>query len=190
MSILLLTERLVLREFTMSDLDALVHLDSDPEVMHFITNGVPTSREEMRDDVLPTFLNYHRKTPGFGFWAAELIQSGKFIGWFHLRPDPGASPAEPELGYRLSRQYWGIGLASEGSRALISHAFGFPYIERVTANTMAIHGASRKVLENSGMGLVRTFHAQWPVHIPGDEHGDVEYAITRARWLALKERSL
>lgn len=189
MSILLRTERLVLREFTMADLDVLVKLDSDPQVMHFITNGVPTSREEMRDDVLPTFLNYHQKTPRFGFWAAELIETGAFTGWFHLRPEPGASPTEPELGYRLSQQYWGFGLASEGSRALIAYAFSFPDIERVIASTMTVHSASRKVMENSGMSLVRTFRAQWPVHIPGDEQGDVEYAITRAQWLALKDAS-
>ena len=38
------------------------------------------------------------------------------------------------------------------------------------------------VMEKAGMGQVRIFHADWPVHIPGDEHGDVEYAITRAEW--------
>ena len=187
MSILLRTERLILREFTMADLDALVELDSDPYVMHFITNGVPTSQEEMRDEVLPAFLDYYRRTPGFGFWAAESTKTGDFLGWFHLRPEPGASPTEPELGYRLARPYWGLGLATEGSRALISHAFGYPDIERVTASTMAVHVASRKVMENSGMSLVRTFVADWPVHIDGDEHGDVQYAITRDQWLALKD---
>lgn len=177
----------MLREFTMADLEVLVELDSDPQVMHFITNGVPTPREEMRDEVLPAFLDYYRHTPGFGFWAAESTKTGDFMGWFHLRPEPGASPTEPELGYRLAQRYWGLGLATEGSRALISHAFSFPHIERVIANTMAVHVASRKVMENSGMRLVRTLQADWPVHIPGDEQGDVQYAITRAQWLALKD---
>ena len=84
MSILLCTERMVLREFTMADLDALVELDSDPQVMHFISNGVPTSREEMRGDVLPSFIAYYRKTPGFGFWAAEAVKTGDFIGLFYV----------------------------------------------------------------------------------------------------------
>ena len=43
---------------------------------------------------------------------------GRFIGWFHLRP-----PDDPELGYRLRRDLWGRGYATEGSRALIDHAF-------------------------------------------------------------------
>ena len=55
---------------------------------------------------------------------------------------------------------------------------------RVYAEAMAVHGASRRVMEKAGLRLVRTFHATWPVRIPGDEHGDVEYAITRAEWAA------
>jgi len=49
---------------------------------------------------------------------------------------------------------------------------------------MVVHVASRRVMEKSGMRLVRSFVADWPVRIPGDEHGDVEYAITRDEWRA------
>jgi RimJ/RimL family protein N-acetyltransferase len=47
---------------------------------------------------------------------------------------------------------------------------------------MAVNTASRRVMEKAGMRLVRTFHQEWPDKIPGDEHGDVEYAITREEW--------
>jgi len=47
---------------------------------------------------------------------------------------------------------------------------------------MAVNTASRRVMEKAGMRFVRTFHADWPVRIPGDEEGDVEYAIDRAQW--------
>jgi len=50
------TERLILRRFTAADLDILVELDADPEVMFHITGGMPTSREETEEDVLPAFL--------------------------------------------------------------------------------------------------------------------------------------
>ena len=58
--------------------------------------------------------------------------------------------------------------------------------DSVVAETVAINVASRRVMEKVGMRLVRTFHAEWPVRIPGDEHGDVEYAITRQEWEALR----
>ena len=47
---------------------------------------------------------------------------------------------------------------------------------------MAVHAASRRVMEKAGLTLVRTFHQPWPYKIPGDEQGDVEYALTRAGW--------
>jgi RimJ/RimL family protein N-acetyltransferase len=50
------------------------------------------------------------------------------------------------------------------------------------AETMVVNTASRRVMEKSGLTLVRTFHQDWPDKIPGDEHGDVEYALTRADW--------
>ncbi|MFF5793844.1 GNAT family N-acetyltransferase [Paeniglutamicibacter sp. NPDC012692] len=101
-----------------------------------------------------------------------------------MSPRDGTPPAEHETGCRLRRGCRGRGLATEGSRALIDHAFGFPTALRVTANAVAAHVASRIVMEKCGMTLVRNFHAEWPVRIDGDEAGDVEYAITRAEWLA------
>jgi RimJ/RimL family protein N-acetyltransferase len=55
-------------------------------------------------------------------------------------------------------------------------------VERVVAETMVVNTASRRVMEKAGLTLVRTFHQEWPDRIPGDEHGDVEYALTRADW--------
>ncbi|HZA85928.1 MAG TPA: GNAT family protein, partial [Acidimicrobiales bacterium] len=55
-------------------------------------------------------------------------------------------------------------------------------VDRVYASTMMVNTASRRVMEKAGLRYVRTFHADWPVKIPGDEEGDVEYAIDRAQW--------
>ena len=49
---------------------------------------------------------------------------------------------------------------------------------------MVVNTASRRVMEKAGLRYVRTFHADWPVEIPGDEEGDVEYAVDRAQWVA------
>jgi RimJ/RimL family protein N-acetyltransferase len=179
--ILLQSERLRLREFTGDDVDLLVDLDSDPDVMHFITGGRATPREEIAGDVLPRWLRYYRESPGLGFWAAE-DGSGRFLGWFHLRPGAGHGPEEPELGYRFKRDAWGQGYATEGSRALIDCAFTTMPIDRVLAETMAVHTASRRVMEKCGMSLRRAFLADWPDRIPGDEFGDVEYVLERHDW--------
>ncbi|HVQ91851.1 MAG TPA: GNAT family N-acetyltransferase [Mycobacteriales bacterium] len=182
MDVLLETERLVLRRFTMADVDNAVELDSDPAVMHYITGGRTTPRAEIETDYLPAWLSYYDRYAGYGFWAAIEKGTGKFLGWFHLRPPAGGPPDEPELGYRLRRVAWGKGYGSEGSRALIHKAFTELGATRVYAETMAVNTASRRVMEKAGLRYVRTFHQEWPYRIEGDEHGDVEYALTRAEW--------
>jgi RimJ/RimL family protein N-acetyltransferase len=180
--VLLETDRLVLRQLTPADVDNLVRLDADPEVMHFITGGLPTSRAEIEGEVLPRWLRYYEESEVLGFWAAEDRVTGEFLGWFHLRPGEGHPSDEPELGYRLVRHAWGRGLATEGSRALIDVAFARTDARRVLAETMAVHAASRRVMEKAGLRLVRAFRADWPYPIPGDEEGDVEYAVERDEW--------
>jgi RimJ/RimL family protein N-acetyltransferase len=182
MDVFLETERLLLRRFTSADVDNLVELDSDPDVMFFINGGRPTPREEIERDVLPRFPRYYRDGGQLGFWAAVEKSSGAFLGWFHFRAGKDGPPDEPELGYRLRKAAWGKGYATEGSRALIDHGFREQRVQRVTAETMVVNVRSRRVMEKCGLTLVRTFHQEWPDRIPGDEHGDVEYALTRADW--------
>jgi RimJ/RimL family protein N-acetyltransferase len=180
-TVLLETERLVLRRFTEADVDHLVELDSDPEVMRFLTGGKPTSREQIRGDVLPRILESYRRG-GFGWWAAIEKASGSFIGWFGLFQRPESPADEVELGYRLRRAAWGKGYATEGSIALIDRSFRELGVERVTAQTMAVNTASRRVMEKAGMTLARTFHQTWDDPIDGTELGEVEYELVRAEW--------
>ena len=178
------TERLLLRQFTPDDAELRMELDSDPRVMRYITGGIPTPRGEIEGDFLPAFLDYYQRFPGYGFWAAIEKTTGEFLGWFHFRPGPDDPQDQPELGYRLRHAAWGKGHATEGSRALIAKGFTEFGVQRVVASTMAVNTASRRVMEKSGMRLVRAFVADWPVSVPGEEHGDVEYAITRDEWEA------
>lgn len=182
MHVFLETERLILRQFTTDDVDLLVELDSDPDVMLRITGGRTTPREEIATDFLPALLSYYSRFAGYGFWAMVEKSTGDFLGWFHFRPGEGHPQDEPELGYRLRKSAWGMGYATEGSVALISKGFTEFGVRRVTAETMVVHAGSRRVMEKAGMRVVRTFHQDWPDHIPGDEQSDVEYAITGEEW--------
>jgi len=187
--IFLETERLLLRRFTGDDVDDLVELDGDPEVMRFINGGRPTPREVIEDDVLPAFLRFYERDTGHGFWAVVERSTGRFVGWFHLRPADGAPPGEVELGYRLRRSAWGKGYATEGSRALIDKAFAELGVQRVVASTMVVNVASRRVMEKAGLRFVRVFHQPWPDYIEGEEEGDVEYALLRSEWAQSRQVS-
>ncbi|MEU5906369.1 GNAT family N-acetyltransferase [Micromonospora sp. NPDC047527] len=181
------TERLRLRRLTRADVDALVELDSDPEVMRFLTGGVATGLATVRDEQLPRLLAQYDRHPGLGRWAALDRATGEFLGWFAL--DPSGDGGEAELGYRLRRATWGRGLATEGSRALVRYAFDVVGVRRVWAETMAVNDRSRRVLAKAGLRHVRTFHLEWDDPIPGTEHGEVEYEVWAQEWAAAQERS-
>lgn len=174
--------RLSLRRFEPGDVPALLALDGDPAVRRFVEDGAPVTREQAR----ATIRQWHRhaaRHPGFGCWGAIERRTGEFVGWFHLFARDDAPSGTCELGYRLVPPAWGRGLATEGTRLLVDHAFRATPTGSVVAETMAIHVASRRVMEKSGMRLVAAFRTSWPVRIAGDEFGDVRYQITRAQWL-------
>lgn len=183
MEVFLETERLILRQFTQADLDNLLELDSDPEVMRWINGGYPTPREVLQEH-LAWYLGYYTRSQSYGFWAVVEKSSGDFLGWFHFRPDPdsGSPTDEPELGYRLRKSAWRKGYATEGSRALIDKGFTELGVRRVVAFADAINTASRRVMEKSGMRLVRTFMAPRPDEINGPATEAVEYALDRTDW--------
>ena len=194
MVVVLVTERLVLRQFTAADVDALLALDGDRRVMRFLDHKT-TSREQIQTEVLPRFLAYYKAYPGFGFWAAQGRGAGDFVGWFGLRPVtptaaaivgwPDVPPGEvsvAELGYRLRASAWGRGYATEGARALVCRAFTELAVTRIVATTMAVNTRSRRVLEKAGLSHLRTVHLDWPDPLPGNEHGDVEYQLHRDDW--------
>ncbi|WP_046499137.1 GNAT family N-acetyltransferase [Streptomyces odonnellii] len=169
------TPRLRLRPLTEDDLDRVVSLENDPGVRRFIDSGRPVSRDTVRYETLPRLL-------GRGFWAAEESASGEWLGWFCLEPESEPGWAVVELGYRLRRTAWGRGFATEGAHALVHKAFTGLGTERITAQTMTVNTASRRVLEKAGLRYVRTFFEEWPETIAGSEHGDVAYALTREEW--------
>ena len=183
MHIILETPRLILRQFTENDVGNLFDLNSDPEVMRYLTGGVPTPRDEIRDQTIPFHLAVYDRLDRLGTWAAEAAATGEFLGWFHFRPGPDADTTNVDLGYRLCRSAWNKGYATEGSSALISMGFTELAVERVFAHTMTVNAASRRVMEKCGLTLVRTTPYEGPFEVEGAEHGEVEYAITKPEWL-------
>ncbi|MEV1047284.1 GNAT family N-acetyltransferase [Streptomyces sp. NPDC049916] len=174
----------MLRPFTDADFPALLALDNDPEVMRYINGGRPVTAGEIRERTLPRLLHDHPCTGTRGFWAAREKTTGAFLGWFELRPLAENDPSVVELGYRLARTAWGRGYASEGARALVRKGFTDLGARRVTATTMAVNTASRRVMEKAGLTFLRAYAEDWPDTIEGSEHGEVEYVLTRERWEA------
>ena len=123
---------------------------------------------------------------GLGSFAAIEKETGQMAGRFSLKPaNSHGLTGGTELGYRLYPAFWGRGLATEGSRALIASAFERLHLDRVVATTMADNIGSWRVLEKCGLRRVRTFHYPDADLMPGAEHGDVVYELTRSDWTML-----
>jgi RimJ/RimL family protein N-acetyltransferase len=159
-----------LRPVSLDDVDLLVALDDDPEVKRYIDGGKPAVRDDVEATVFAAL--GHR-------WLAFDREDRKFIGWFGARP---SGPGDRELGFRLRREAWGRGLATEGARLMVDTSFGDLGANRVWAQTMAVNVRSRAVLERCGLHHVRTFHVDWPDPLPGADQGEVEYELRRADW--------
>ena len=181
MAVFLETDRMTLSWFRETDADLLFDLDNDPLVMRYINGGLPVEQTEVASQ-LSYWLTTYPADGRFGFWRADEKTTGQFVGWFHLRPRLGEDPSRPELGYRMCRAAWGKGLATEGSRALIDMGFRQLPVNQVYATTMAVNLASRRVMEKAGLRIERSFIADWPIRIVGDDVGGVEYAVTRPQW--------
>ena len=150
-------------------LDDFIALDSDPEVMRFISGGEPNSRQLYLDELLPRMMAYESEP--YGYLCAYLGE--RFIGWFHLRPSV-ADDSILELGYRLRRETWGKGLATEGGRALVRHAFEQLDQPAVDACADPRNAASIRVMVKCGMHRVGTFvHPRVPLEV-------VRYLVERS----------
>jgi RimJ/RimL family protein N-acetyltransferase len=196
---ILRTDRLLLVPLADRHLELEVQLDSDPEVLRYISG-----RAHARDEVLES---HARRTAlagrvdGLGYWMAfgsgdgsdgstppEGEDEGEFVGLMMLPPAHGPDqpddPSVADLGYRLVRRHWRKGLASEASRALLRHAFDTVGQSRAIAQTMAVNTGSRGVMKAIGMRYVRTYFPSWDEPLPGADLGEVEYEMTRPMWQA------
>ena len=185
MHIIVETDRMLMRRFTGEDAPALAALYGDPRVMRFITPE-PPSPAEVKAKILPEYLQeYQDLAEGLGSFAAIEKETGQMAGRFSLKPANSYGLTDgTELGYRLYPACWGRGLATEGARALIELAFEQLHLDRVLATMMADNTGSWRVMEKCGLRRISTFHYPDAHLMPGGEHGDFVYELTRSDWTA------
>ncbi|NRQ39251.1 GNAT family N-acetyltransferase [Nonomuraea sp. NN258] len=143
------TERLVMRRWRKSDREPFARLNADPEVMeHFVA---PMSREQ--SDLMVDKIERAFDRDGFGLWALEVRESGAFIGFAGLALqtfDAHFTPAM-EVGWRLARNAWGHGYATEAGRAAVGHAFESAGLAELVSMTSVTNVRSQSVMRRLGM---------------------------------------
>jgi [ribosomal protein S5]-alanine N-acetyltransferase len=151
------TERLVLREFQWSDVDALAPILADSLVMEFSPTGVLSIAQTQAK--IEGFIACY-KEHGFGKWAVVLKESDRLIGYCGIAVEQIDHQPEKELGYRLDSKVWGQGLATEAAIAALQYGFNALKLPYVLGIVESANTASVRVLEKTGMCFDRTtiFH--------------------------------
>jgi len=145
----ILTERLLLRRWRPSDIEPFARMNADPIVMeHFPAPLSPQQSAQFIENI-----EKHFEQHGFGLWAAELRATGDFTGFIGLAVPRFQAPFTPcvEIGWRLIPDYWGQGLATEGARAVVRHAFDSLGLHEIVSFTVPANTRSRSVMEKLGM---------------------------------------
>lgn len=159
-----------------------LELDSDPQVMRYLS-GRASTRDEVEADHARRMAAAQR-VDGLGFWVG--VVDDEFVGWWILQPAHGPDqpddPAVADLGFRLLPRHWSKGLASEGAWALIRYGFDDLGLDRIIAQTMSVNARSRAVIERIGLMYVRTFPTSSTAPVEGMDAGEVEYEITHEQW--------
>ena len=141
------TERLILREMVPSDAEDMLRLHSDPEVQQYTGDPNIFTFEGIQDKIEEKTEEYRKY--GYGRWVTLLKGGKQFVGWAGLSYLPEFD--EIDLGYRFLPEFWGNGLATEASRAILKYGFEELNLDRIIAMAMQENKASIRVIEKVGM---------------------------------------
>ena len=169
------TKRLLLREFEEKDVEGIFKLDSDPAVHEFLGNKPIKTRAEAEEIV--KYITNQYKHHGIGRWAIIDKETQDFIGWSGLKYEQVVREEFNyyDLGYRLRKEYWGKGIATETAIASLKYGFEKLNLKEIGAAANIHHTASNKILKKVGFQFIETFEF--------DKDAHNWYKIKKSDWL-------
>ena len=145
----LCSDRLILRAWQNSDRAPFAAMSADPAVMRYL-RALPTR------EACDAWIDYQiaqQNDHGFCLWAVELRESGAFVGAVGLLKVGFSASFTPavEIGWRLARQAWGQGLATEAARRALAFGFTELGLDEIVAYAVSANQASQNVMRKLGM---------------------------------------
>ncbi|MEM7168941.1 MAG: GNAT family N-acetyltransferase [Pseudomonadota bacterium] len=149
------TDRLLLRRWRDADREPFAAICADPAVMKFIGNGQPKSAAEASADIEKFEAEWERE--GFGLFALELRETGDLAGFTGLSVPTFLPEIMPsvEIGWRLARNLWGQGLATEAAQAVLAFGLGILGIPGIVSICHVENESSRRVMKRIGLTFDR-----------------------------------
>lgn len=178
------TGRLTMRRWRESDLAPFAMLNSDPDVMeHF-----PSILSESETAEAIERFESHFEAHGFGLWAVEHNLTRRFIGFAGLSVPRFESHFTPavEVGWRLAKEQWGNGFATEAARAAVAFGFDEAELEEIVSFAIPANIRSIRVMRHLGMTHDPIDDFDHPIFLEDDRlRHHVLYRLTKQRWSEL-----
>jgi len=174
---MLKSERLGLRAWKESDTEHYIRMNQDPEVMKYF----PSLQSPEHSTKTITRFNNYLKEYGVTFFATELLKTQEFIGFIGLVPSPIEEFFTPciEIGWRLRKEFWGNGYATEGAKACLDFGFNQMKYPEICSFTAVLNKPSENVMRKIGMKRIGNFnHPKVPADSDLCEH--VVYLIVNS----------
>lgn len=174
------TARLRLRQWRTTDYEPFARLNADPEVMAYFPEPLSRKQSDAMADKVHAFIEHN----GWGLWAVEAPGIAPFIGFTGLNIPSFDLPFMPcvEIGWRLARQYWGNGYATEAARAALRVGFEGLNLPEIVSFTPTDNRRSRAVMERIGMHCDGEAFDHPGVDAPSGLCRHVFYRLTRTGW--------
>jgi len=146
MHIITQTPRLIIREFSPEEQETYLHHFTDEEVCLYL----PKRTTEERINIFQTAIANYANSKLTGIWGMFDKESGEFIGSCLLRPFNGDAKIL-EVGYSMDKKYWGQGIGTEMTEAMIAHGFSDTNVDEIVGVTVLENIGSQRVLEKAGL---------------------------------------
>ena len=181
------TERLYLRQWQASDFAIFAAMNADPEVMKYF----PKLLSAKVSDIIANKCQQLIEDNGWGFWALSLKEGSNkndafigFVGLNQTHADMSFAPCV-EIAWRLRKEFWGQGYATEAARASLDFAFSELALDEVVAFTAVINKRSQLLMKRIRMTDTQNnfYHPALESNHLLAEH--VLYKITRQQWQAV-----
>lgn len=141
------TERLLLRPFQQEDAAALFALNTDPDVLKY-THWKPFQQLHEANEWIQSVHSDQYEKHGYGRLAVTLRETGELIGWSGVKFDENFNCNT--IGYRLLKNQWGKGYATEAAKASVFHALHTIGLKEISGFAFFENDPSKKVLLKSG----------------------------------------
>ncbi len=174
----LTTPRLLLRQWRDDDLDPLAAIYADPEVMRYIGDGSVRDREQTAAGLAAMRREWAER--GYGMFAVEVRDTGQLAGWVGLTVPAFLPEVLPtvEIGWRLGRQFWGGGIATEAAREVLRFGFVDCGLDRIVSIRHVDNATSGRVMEKIGLRFDRM------AVVPARNQPVTVHALTRTEFVA------